>query len=521
MPGLSNFGLSRSGSVRTAVPQTPTAPSTPVNIKLPYWAGTEEEVQAAQVVPSRSASRRLGRKPVAASKATPPTISRAPSPSPTPAASARRFSYEPSGRTYEPLARNPYVDSVVHYWQEQVAAAAEGAPQRPVSPPYVPRGVAQRHGQPAVAQPSDGQSQIRSLSPGSIFANGGTPPALSSARKASLTAISRGIGSLRKATTTTVKKALNAQHEPKISSPVAGTFRRGIPAGHVLEPQDDVAPLDLVGLEVAQADMPRFGQPDFKIAATQEAVRRSQRASARAEAHEMLTGEPTPATTARIASPSATHASKPAPKKDVPRKVVDSSMADFFGAGMDDSWVPDPRAGLDPPPGPTDPSPALKKPLAALVPAALKIKKLRAANNPLPPKQPTLAQSAVPKLNLAAPRPLQQPTPTPTQAPVQRPRPATPVGKSGLAAALGTRGASYLPGVTCTQCGKVVDAVAVPDHRCGKKSASDRDPQPSDWSREQFYQSNFESGEQDSRSEVFIDTHIRPGHTSWRAGKRQ
>lgn len=497
--------------MRTAEPQTPTAPSAPVNIKTPYWAGTEEEVQAAQVVPSRSASRRLERKLVAASKATTPTISRAPSPTPTPAASARRFSYEPSGRTYEPLTRNPYVDSCVLYWQEQVGAAGQqhGAPQRPVSPPYVP-------GQPAVAQPSDGQSQIRSLSPGSIFANGGTPPAPTAAKKASLT-ISRGIGSLRKATHA-AKKAFHPQHEPKISSPVAGSFRRGIPAGHALEPQDDVAPLDLVGLDVAQADVPRFGQAELKIAATQEAARSSLRASARADAYAALTGEPTPATTPTVAAPSAPPATNPAPpKKTAPRKVVDSAMSDFFGAGMDDSWVPDPRAGLDDP----EPAAAPKKPFAALVPAALKIKKLRAANNPLPPKQPTPAPSAVPKPNLVAPRPLQQPTPAPTQAPLQRPRPETPVGKSGLAAALGTRGASYLPGVTCTQCGKVVDAVAVQDHRCGKKSASDRDPQPSDWSREQFYQSNVEPGEQDGRSEVFIDTHIRPGHTSWRAGRRQ
>ena len=515
MPGFSNFGLSRSSSVRSSAPQSTVSPSQPVNIKIPYWAGTEEEVQAAQAVPSRSSSRRIGRKPVAASKATTPTIT---APSLMSAAPAQPYSYEP-------LTRSPYVNSSILYWQDQVAAAAkaQGAPPRPLSPPYVPREEVQH--QPGVAKPSDRQSQIRPLSPGSIFANGGTPPAPPATRKASLAAISRGIGSLRKAATT-AKQALTPQHEPKISSPVAGSFHSRIPAGHVLEPQEDVAPLNLVGLEVAQADVPRFGQPDFKIAAAQEAAAHAKTASARAEAYEMLIGEPTPDVAAPSTHPAANSAS---PKKTVLRKVVDSTMDNFFDAGMDDSWVPALEGKVSTPGAPTAISlqtnnvTVPKKPFAALVPAAMKIRTLRNANQPLPSTSVTQtpAPSAMPEFNLAIPSLLQR-TPAPTQAPLQVPRSATPAGKTGLAASLGTRGASYLPGVTCTQCGKVVDAVAVRDHRCGKKSASDRDPQPSDWSREQLYRSNFEeAGAEYTRSEVFIDTHIRAAYSSWRAGRRQ
>lgn len=511
MPGLSNFGLSRSGSVRSATPQTTVASPPPANIKTPYWAGTKEEMQAAQAAPapSRSFSLRRGRKPVAASKVTqsPTPAQEAPTAA---AASSRPFSYEP-------LSANPYVGPVeaasIRHWQEQATAAEslrkarrESATtnKRSSSPPYIPR------------EAAESLEQLRPLSPGSIFANGGTPPAPPAKGKA-FKALSRGLSTVRKA-------SLTPQHGPKISSPVTGSFQRGLPTGHVLEPQEHAAPLNLVGLEVAQAHSSRFGQPDFRISAPSQGAERALVASSRAEAHEKLTGEPAPAAAPKVAAPPVT---KP---KTAPRKVVNSTFADVMDAGMDDSWVPKPQAGQarvstlqasNPTPLPTNPSPGPRDPFSRMVSKPLRIRKQPATNTNLPSTSVAPASASdwpwAQKPNpTAAPKPLEQQRPTPTQSPC--PTPPT----TGLAAALGARHASaLLPGVTCTQCGKVVDAVAVPDHRCGKRSAAERDAQASDWSREEFYRANFGTGGEEEEKEVFVDTYLRPAHTSWRGVGRR
>ena len=295
------------------------ATSAPVTTKLPYWAATAEEMQAAQGVPKRSFSQRMGLKSVAASKATH---------TPTPAQAFKSVSHMPVPArkfSYEPVVGNPYVDAdqvdpATRYWQNEAAAtrarkstrSSAAAHPRSSSPPYVPR-------------EDQNVDQPRAISPGSIFANGGAPPAPPATRKASLT-ISRGVGSLRKASDS-VKKALTPQHRPKISSPVAGSFQR-------VGAQEDAAPLNLVGLKVAQDDSPRFAQADFQIAAAQEAAERARIALARRDS---CTAPPFSAL-----------------PKQVPRKVVNSTFGGVMDAGMDDSWVPNPRAGLDrpaPPPG--------------------------------------------------------------------------------------------------------------------------------------------------------------------------
>ena len=125
MPSLSNFGLSRSNSARTVESQSTVVASAPVNVKLPYWAPTAEEVEAAQLAaPKRSFSQRMGLKSVAASKATPtPTPAQAtpPKPVPSPTVPARKFSYEPvAGKPYADADR---VDPATRYWQNEAAAA--------------------------------------------------------------------------------------------------------------------------------------------------------------------------------------------------------------------------------------------------------------------------------------------------------------------------------------------------------------------------------------------------------------
>jgi hypothetical protein len=332
MTGLSTFGLSRSSSFSAAESQTTVASSTPVNTKLPYWAPTPEEVQGTQVVttPSRSFSLR-GHKPVAASKATPTTspaqtIPR--KPVPPPATPARKFSYEP-------VVGNPYAETITTRSRNPLRAYP-AANNRSSSPPYDPTGRAQS------------PEQIRPLSPGSIFANRGTQPAPPAMRN--FAAVSRGIGSLKKASST-VKKALTPQHEPKISSPIAGSFQRGFPEGHPLA-QEDVLPLNLVGLEVAQADTARYAQPAFQFPTGPGAGETATITATRADSYRRLTGEQAPAntgspSTSRPAPPATT----PAPiSKTVPRKVVQSTFGDVVDAGMDNSWVPNPRAGLDRPP---------------------------------------------------------------------------------------------------------------------------------------------------------------------------
>jgi hypothetical protein len=541
------------------------APSTPVNTKLPYWAPTPEEVQGTQVVttPSRTLSMR-GRKPVVASKATPTpspaqAIPRKPVPPPT--TPARKFSYEP-------VVGNPYAETITTKSRNPLRAYP-AANKRSSSPPYVPTGRTQS------------PEQIRPLSPGSIFANRGTQPAPPATRN--FAAVSRGIGSLKKASSTvkqassTVKKALTPQHEPKISSPIAGSFQRGFPEGHALAPEY-VAPLNLVGLDVAQADTARYGQPAIQFSTGPGAGETTRITATRADSYRRLTGEQAPA---NLGSPSPPPAINPAPpaanptpsKTTVSRKAVESTFGDIMDAGMDASWVPNPRAGLDrpppveksfawpwtkgkgkasvpeaptdtpPPPTPPPPSPpppsnhltAELNPFAALGSAAQMFKKQGQANQPLP--STSAPQNSAPPEASLVPKPLAprhvQPEFNTSQA-VQLASQAPLVPGTDFTQDLRDRRTSQHLRVTCTACGKLIFAAAVASHRCAKSKMTEAEKAAFNPRFSQFFPaSKKRGGEQgdrqvareaaveDERPEVFLDTYVQAATTVWRTVTRQ
>jgi hypothetical protein len=560
MTGLSTFGLSRSSSVLAAESQTTVAPSTPVNTKLPYWAPTPEEVQGTQVVsPSRPFSLR-GRKPVAASRATPsPTPVQAipRKPVPTPTTPARRFSYEP-------VIGNPYAETITTRSRNPLRAAPT-ANNRSSSPPYVPTGRAQS------------PEQLRPLSPGSIFANPRAAPAPPATRKGSFAPISRGIGSFKKASSTVkkassaAKQALTPQHELKISSPIAGSFQRGFPEGHALAPEY-VAPLNLVGLDVAQADTGRYGQPAIQFSTGPGAGETTRITATRADSYRRLTGEQAPAntgspSTSRPAPPATT----PAPiSKTVPRKAVESTFGDIMDAGMDASWVPNPRAGLDrpppaeksfawpctkgkgkasapeaptdtpPPPSPPPPSPptpptnnlqAELNPFAALGSAAQMFKKQGQANQPLP--STSAPQTSAPPEASLVPKPL-APRHFNTSQAVQLASQAPLAPGTDFTQDLRDRRTSQHLRVTCTACGKLIFAAAIASHRCAKPKMTEAEKAAFNPQFSQFFPaSKKRGGEQgdrqvareaaveDERPEVFLDTYVQAATTVWRTVTRQ
>ena len=506
------------------------APSTPVTTKLPYWAPTAEEMQAAQAAttPSRSLSRRLGRKNVAASKATPtPTPAQAipRKPVPTPTTPTRRFSYDP-------VVGNPYAEPVAATRSRNPLRAAPATNNRSSSPPYVPGARAQS------------PEQLRPLSPGSIFANGGTPPAPHHARKGSFAAISRGVGSLKKAASTfkkassAAKQALTPQHELKISSPIAGSFQRGLPPGHVLA-QEELAPLNLVGLEVAQADTARYGQAAFQFATGPGAGETARITATRADAYKRLTGEAAPA---NLGSPSAPSASTPASlKKPTPRKVVNSTFGGVIDAGMDVSWASNPRDGKvstptdTPPPQPTNNLAAELNPFTALGSAAQMFKKQgQQANQPLPSTSvaPAPTQPAAKPL---APKPLA--TSAWTKTPAQWASEAPPVPGTDFTQDLRDRRASQMMRVTCAKCSKVTPAVAIAGHRCAKPPMTEERKQeirnmriskmfpPSQVPSRcvkmgEWVAKKAEAEKEVEAPEVFLDTYVQAAQTVWRSVTR-
>lgn len=550
MSGLSTSGLSRSSSFSVAESQTTVASSTPVDTKLPYWAPTPEEMQGTQVVttPSRSFSLR-GRKPVAASRATPsPTpVQAIPcKPVPTPTAPARRFSYEP-------VVGNPYAEPVATNRSRNALRAYPAANNRSSSPPYVPTGRAQS------------PEQLRPFSPGSIFANPRAAPAPPPAtRKGSFAPISRGIGSFKKASST-VKKASSAakqvltpQHELKISSPIAGSFQRGFPEGHALAPEY-VAPLNLVGLDVAQADTARYGQPAIHFPTGPGAGEPTRITATRADSYRRLTGEAAPA---NLGSPSPPPVASPAPSKtSVPRKAVESTFGDIMDAGMDDSWVPDPRAGLDRPPpveksfawpwtkgkgkasapeAPTDtppPPPATNnltaelKPFAALGSTAQMFKKQGQANQPL--LSTSAPQNSAPPEASLVPKPL-APRHFNTSQAVQLASQAPLVPGTDFTQDLRDRRTSQHLRITCTACGKLIYAAAIASHHCAKPKMTEAEKAAFNPRFSEFFpackkrgaeqggkQVAREAAVEDERPEVFLDTDVQAATTVWRTVTRQ
>lgn len=569
MPALPNVGLSRGGSVRTPHPRTPVTPIITTTTKTPYWAGTEVSVQSPGA--QSPAARVVSRKPVgrSASNSTTPTQPTSPpghsiprKPVPTSPSSGPNWKYNP-------LEGNPYSQDSAQQW---VKKSGSGSIRRDTSPPHISVWEADS---PRRRKDSHREAP---LSPGVIAA---------AARTQAVKVLSRGIGSVRKAAQQ-AKRKISVSNEPKVSSPVPGSFHRG-GSGHVLEAQIHVPALDLVGLEQAQADKHRFGQADHTLADARAA-------GPTAMAYYHLTGElppqsprvtrqpapstPVPAQNQTFAAsvppvtpvapvaPLATKPKLPAPRKVVGQEGRETVFGDIIAAGYDSSWATEPKAQSQanastqprtqsngkgkasmpraPPVMPESfiPVPAAGNPFANsadLAPASLKVKKQSVhLDKSLPPSP--------------APGSLRRFTQKPPQSTTARPSHPTVNGiaNNSLANTLasnGVRQVSYVPGVKCSDCGKMIDAVAVSDHRCGRRAAQavDSESTPTGPSREEVYAANVQVNnvtipsqewspatnwgkncgeilhnwsEDDDSEDVIVDTFVRDGYTSWKGVMR-
>lgn len=590
MPTFSRSG-SKKGSDRAAQQSPPVAlPAT--KIKTPYWASTEVNPSAPTTTP---AAPTIQRKPVGASAdaGTQPQQSISP-----PARSVQRKpvpaspSTQPTWR-YNPVEGNPYRpgprrDSIQYGLQfVQPEANQQPSPEtnrRTYSPPHwaSPEEADNLH-DPRVAARCQARINARNaseeherpLSPGSIFANGGVPAAPERRPSKASKVFSRGLGGVKKAAEQ-AKRALSVSHEPKISAPVPGSLARG--GGRVMQQQEGVAPLNLVDLEVAQADVERFGRVDLQLA-NKEIV------GPRAEAWSLLTGEPVPAqpphipsvaaapppprpsapvhpprTSSRKPAPTAmprprpaapVHAPAPAPavpaatkSKQNPRMVLgedgrETLFGDFVDLANDSSWVKDAQGNANeqaryegkgkgraaPPLAPTANSRSASPTMA---PKPLKVRKQPVVDKSLPPTPPEQLPTRHNTLQTL------QETTLPAETPNNQPVPAP-----SLAAALaaeGVRPTSYVPGIKCSDCGKMIDAVSVTDHRCGKRAAQavDNEAQSTGPSREEVYAANFRAGcstvpaelvgqggiygflDSDNEPNVVVDTYLHSGHMSWK-----
>jgi hypothetical protein len=420
---------------------------------------------------------------------------------------------------YTPFEGNPYTDSA-QQWTNQA---------NPESLTPVPQ---------VVAHNADQQPEV-SLSPAPT-------------KKSKTTGVlSRGFGTIKKATGR-ARRSLETSGEAKISTPIAGSFHRsGLNSPIVM-----ATPLHLVGLEVAQADVPRYGKPDHLLASPHTAYPRDDSLSWR-------NGEPVPtkpsaAPVAPIAPPAP---SAPAPKRSKSRKVVNDAdretlFGDIIAAAQDSSWVDQsetqakgPVRGEENGPGNIGGIRA-----SATMPQSFMIP---SSGNPFtaslnPPSGPTAPlrmsrQATNPDKSLPSST---APDSTRRQTTVNDPVYAPSDNTSRFAEALesdGARRASHIPGIKCSDCGKMIDPVQVSDHRCGKRAAQavDHDNwQPAGLSRADTYASNYgrlsrlspattwgrdcmqslsglqghETGfvDNNDESDVVVDTFVRGDHTSWR-----
>lgn len=481
MPALPSLGFSRSRSVRTAPSTQSTASVTPSTVKLPYWARDEDDDQPVAV--QTPATHTIRRKPVGTS-------------------------------TGAPAVPNT-----------SVSPTSQSIPRKPV--PTLPAA------EPVLVYTSVDVDNVAQQSEASLFP--GLQPAPTKKSKAT-GVFSRGFGTIRKA-------AGHAGHsrttldEVKISTPVAGSFHRnGFDSPVVME-----TPLHLVGLEVAQADVPRYGKPDHLLESPRTA-------GPRTDSFSWLTNEPNSTKPSVAPAPPAA----PVPKRSASRKVVNDAdretlFGDIIAAAQDSSWVAKSEAQAQ---GQARGEDMGKRNVAgtraaAAMPPSFTIP---SAGNPFaaPPrvssKQPANLDKSLP----SSPAPGSMRRQTAINNPDQTPRYHT----SRFAEALeadGGRRASYVPGIKCSDCGKVIDAVQVADHRCGKRAAQavDRENwQPAGLSRADTYASNYgrraqlspattwgrdcmqslsglqghETGFVDDGVEpdVVVDTFVRGNHTSWR-----
>lgn len=587
MPTFSRSG-SKKGSDRAAQ-QSPPAALPAAKIKTPYWASTEVNPSAPTTTP---AAPNIQRKPSGASanagtqpqqSISPPARSVQRKPVPTSPSTQPTWRYNPvEGNPYRPGPRRDSIQYGLHLVQPETSTQpAPETNRRTYSPPHwASPEEAENLQDPRVAALCQSRINARNaseelerpLSPGSIFANGGVPAVPERKPLEASKVFSRGLGGVKKAAEQ-AKRALSVSHEPKISAPVPGSLARG--GGRVMQQQEGVAPLNLVDLEVAQGDVLRFGRVDLQLA-NKEIV------GPRAEAWALLTGEPIPAQSPRVppaaasmpsvpAHPPRTSSRKPAPaatprprpavpapapahhavpaatkSKQNPRKVLgedgrETVFGDFVDLANDSSWVrkAEAHANNEAPyegkgkgraaPAPSKPSSAAQNGSSPpLAPKPLKVRKQPVVDKSLPPTPPeqlptrhntlqTLQDAALP-------------------AETQNSQPVTAPSLAAALAAEGIRPTSYVPGIKCSDCGKMIDAVSVGDHRCGRRAAQavDHEVQPTGPSREEVYAANFRGGystvpaelvgqggiygfvDPDNEPNVVVDTFVHSGHTSWK-----
>jgi hypothetical protein len=478
--------------------------------KAPYWAGTEVSAKSQTTQPQ--AAHGISRKPGGAGHNTHTTSRTSTSPA------ARIILRKPvatvpassPGWKYNAVEGNPYAQDATQQW---IPASGSANKQRGTSPSHISTEKANGFQQNFF----DGaHHQQVPLSPGQLLSNGMTK---------ATDALSRGMESVRRAASQ-AKRALSVSHEPKISSPVPGSFQRGDRAGYVLESQEDILPLHLVGLEVAQANVRQFGQADYALA--------DAKGDPRAVAMSMLTGDPmAPQPSSNSETPALPAPATPAPPKSkrTARKVVgqsgrDTVFGDILDAGYDSSWTSEPealaqsdgkgkgRAGSRTPsampasfrPVPTGGNPfAVRRDSARMAPVNLD----RSLPSSPAPGSLRRCTSHFPQTWASQA----------SQARTSR----TGTAKSSLAETLkadGVQRASYVGGIKCTNCGKVVDACAANDHRCSQRAAQavDNESQPTGFSRANAYAANFgnQDWSKDDDPEVVVDTFVHNGYTSWK-----
>lgn len=373
-------------------------------------------------------------------------------------------------------------------------------------------------------------------------------PQTAATKKSKATGVlSRGFGTIRKATGH-ANRSLTTSDEAKISKPVAGSFHRsGLNSSVVME-----TPLNLVGLDVAQADVARYGMPDHLLS--------PRTPGPRSDSFSWLTNEPN--STQPSAAPAPAPPAPPAasiPKFSKSRKVVndfdrETLFGDIIAAAQDSSWVEEAEAQAQGPVRGEDKAECNVGGIraSATMPSSFAIP---AAGNPFarphPPAVPAPLRAPLQPANLdkslpSSPAPGSMRRQTAVHNPVSAPRRHT-IGFSEALEADGGRRASYVPGVKCSDCGKMIDAVQIADHRCGRRAAQAVDHEsraPTGLSRADTYRSNYgrserlspattwgcgcmesisnvqgyETGFADDgeESDVVVDTFVRGDHTSWR-----
>lgn len=530
MPTLPSLGFSRSRSIRTAQATQSMAPATTSTTRKPYWARDEDDDQSQASQPM--ATPIIRRKPVGMSPqaTTVPDTSISTSPLPIPRKPVPTPPVAEQVLAYTPVDGNPYrTDSF-----QQCTNHVELGRNFPVSHVEVHK---------VVHQPE--------------FLLSTAPQTASGTKPKATGVLSREFGTIRKAAGH-ARRSPSTSYEAQISPPITGSFHRsGLDSPVVME-----TPLHLVGLEVAQADVPRYGKPDHLLESPHTVGPRS-------DSLNWLTSEPIPTQPSAAPAPAPAAPAAPAallappagpgPERSAPRKVVNEAdcetlFGDIIAAAQDYSWVTDSEAQAKGPAKGEDKdkrNASGTRPPAVLPPSF----KMPSSGNPFARPHPSavpasLGMSSQPT-NLDKSLP---PSPAPgsirRQTAVNNPIQPAPHFTSRFAEALesdGGRRASYVPGIKCSDCGKMIDAIQVADHRCGKRAAQavDRDNwQPAELSRADTYASNYgrperlaptttwgrdcmqslsglqghETGFVDDgvESDVVVDTFVREDHTSWR-----